>query len=452
MKGFVPTPDRVVDRMVARLFKGRPPTRASRLLDPGCGHGAFIQGVLRWCRKNQQACPIIVGVEQDPDKLQHAAALLSGEAGVTLLQRDFLLQDLQPFDYIIANPPYVAIEKLSLAERTKYRERFATATGRLDLYLLFWERSLQLLTKGGRLVFITPEKYTYVESARPLRKVLDGFHVEEVMYAAEDTFPGLTTYPAITTVVNIESQDLTSITFRDGRRRKVRLQSGGDSWQASIHGAPDLQGRRTLKDIALRVSCGVATGADKVFLFDAASLPDDLGEFSHPTIAGRELRAQLPFPSPRKVLVTPYDRQGRLLPIGTLASLAKYLHRPEVKKRLEARTCVEHKPWYAFHETPPMPEILRPKIVCKDITGDPYFWTDKDGDRIPMHSTYYIVPRAPEMLEPLARFLNSPEALEWLRGHCQRAANGFYRVQSAILKKLPVPDALTGHEDFFPGR
>lgn len=67
--------------------------------------------------------------------------------------------------------------------------------------------------------------------------------------------------------------------------------------------------------------------------------------------------------------------------------------RDEIRRRLLARTCVKRKPWYAFHETPPLPLILRPKILCKDICERPYFWLDRSGHFIPRHSVYYLVPR-----------------------------------------------------------
>lgn len=39
MKGFVPTPTALVDRMVEKLFQAGPPMAGSKLLDPGCGSG-----------------------------------------------------------------------------------------------------------------------------------------------------------------------------------------------------------------------------------------------------------------------------------------------------------------------------------------------------------------------------------------------------------------------------
>ena len=39
----------------------------------------------------------------------------------------------------------------------------------------------------------------------------------------------------------------------------------------------------------------------------------------------------------------------------------------------------------------------------------------------------------------LASLDRKDEAREWLRAHCQRAASGFLRVQSHVLKRLPLP-------------
>src|SRR5207249_3037478 len=85
VKGFVPTPPRTVDAMVKRLFDGRPPEKSSRLLDPGCGHGVFIEGVLRWCRRNKAPRPSIIGIELDPEKLRQARKTLRGEPDVALI-------------------------------------------------------------------------------------------------------------------------------------------------------------------------------------------------------------------------------------------------------------------------------------------------------------------------------------------------------------------------------
>src|SRR6266403_2933311 len=133
MKGFVPTPEPIVDLMVAKLFLKRPPQRKDRLLDPGCGRGAFIDGIIRWCRKHDTPLPRIVGIESDPKFIEQTKERFSSLSSVKIQEQDFLASLACKYDYIIGNPPYVSITKLSEQERSAFRERYVTAKGRFDL-------------------------------------------------------------------------------------------------------------------------------------------------------------------------------------------------------------------------------------------------------------------------------------------------------------------------------
>ena len=44
----------------------------------------------------------------------------------------------------------------------------------------------------------------------------------------------------------------------------------------------------------------------------------------------------------------------------------------------------------------------------------------------------------------VCNYLNSEYARAWLRANCQRAANGFLKLQSHVLKRMPVPTDLVG--------
>src|SRR5690606_28352896 len=126
--------------------------------------------------------------------------------------------------------------------------------------------------------------------------------------------------------------------------------------------------------------------------------------FSHPTVSGRELSSH---EDPRSVMLVPYSKDGQLLPFEQLGALGSYLNRDDKRSRLMKRTCVAHKPWYAFHETPPLRFLLRPKILCKDIAPAPRFFLDAKGDLVPRHSVYYIVVERTELLPILVDYLNS---------------------------------------------
>ena len=431
--------------MVRLLFQGKAARSNQRLLDPGCGDGAFIGGVLRWSAVSGTPYPRITGMEIDRKLSLTAETRFQGVEDVSVVRADFLkTQYRERFDYVIGNPPYVSILHLDEPEKTEYRSRFRTATGRFDLYMLFFERALDSLAPGGRLVFVTPEKFTYVDSASSLRSLLAAYSIQTLELLPEDSFPNLVTYPLITVVEKTNDRRATLIVDRKGAEKKVHLPGGGASWGPSLNGyrpsatQPSSSGD-VLSLICDRISCGIATGSDKVFVFKRDEIPSDWMEFAWPTVSGRDLDLSKRLIETRSVMLIPYDIDGMLIPLARLGAFGRYLEQPRIAASLLKRTCASRKPWHAFHETPTLSKILRPKILCKDIAREPSFWIDRTGATVPRHSTYYIVPRQESMLEPLCEYLNSKQAGDWLFENCQRAANGFVRLQSNVLKRLPIP-------------
>ena len=440
MKGFVPTPPEVVDLMVEKLFRRASPKPEDTLLDPGCGRGAFIDGIIRWCTSNNFDLPHITGIDSDPNHIGISQEKFSGYPSIQILQEDFLLNNPGKFNFIIGNPPYVPISGLNEQEKNQYRSVFQSATGRFDLYFLFFEQALNCLEKNGRLVFITPEKFLAVKSASQLRMILFGYSIDEIDLINEQSFGNLITYPAVTTITNGKTKAPSSIILRDGQKKKILLPNDGSSAFPVIFGHLEKKsGCCTLGDVCLRVSCGVATGADSVFVRNRKEIPADLKKYAFPTITGRDLSINSSEVRSDLEMIIPYETSGRLIPEHHLGPLGKYLHAPENYRRLLKRTCTARKPWYAFHENPPLAHILQRKLLCKDITETPFFRIDDSGEIVPGHSVYYIIPKNPDHLEPLREYLNSRGVRLWLESNCQRAANGFLRLQSTILKQIPVP-------------
>ncbi len=119
----------------------------------------------------------MIGVDVDPAAIAAAKAALN-PLSLQLLCTDFLSNSFSPppFDLILGNPPYVNIRELSKstspAHRQDLRTRFKSARGNFDLYVLFLERSLQLLRPGGVCGMIVPNKWSGLDYARPLREML----------------------------------------------------------------------------------------------------------------------------------------------------------------------------------------------------------------------------------------------------------------------------------------
>lgn len=442
MKGHVPTPIDLADHMVRKLFSEHEPESGDRVLYPGLGEGPFAQAVHRYCEESGLSEPKGIGIEQDPEHLETARENLA-EANVEIRQENFLGDlDIGKFNYVIANPPYVPIEGLSEEEKSRYRREFETAVERFDLFALFFERSLSLLADDGRLVFVTPEKFEYTSTTAPLRRLMATFHIEEIEHAPEDQFSGYITYPTITTVHDRDAEE-TRIIRRDGSEDTVVLPKDGSSWASTIRetGIEMLDSPVTLEDVTVRVSCGVATGDDSLFVMEKEDVPNGLEKWTFPTTSGGQLREN-DGPDSGQVFLCPYDMDGNLIPEGELGDLGEWFE--SHRDRLEDRSCVENgKKWYAWHETPPMQDLYGvPKILCKDVSAMPQFWADREGDVVPRHSVYYIVPKAGVDLDLLLEYLNGGQAKAWIEAHAQKAHNDYLRLQSTTLKQLPVPEEL----------
>jgi adenine-specific DNA-methyltransferase len=241
VRGFVPTPPRVVDYMVDRLFRARPPRPGENVLDPGCGTGPFLAGIIRWHMRNLIELPNMVGIESQPDRARQAQIAFGSVPEIEIRQSDFLTEPIENFDFIVGNPPYVPITRLSDVEKENFRCAYETARGRFDLYLLFFERALKSLKPNGRMVFITPEKFLYVATAAPLRRLLSKLQVEEIRLVNEQIFDGHITYPTITTVSNRPPTKTTVVGLRDEVERRCRLAGNGASWMPLIRGVVDQQ-------------------------------------------------------------------------------------------------------------------------------------------------------------------------------------------------------------------
>ncbi|RJS91378.1 class I SAM-dependent methyltransferase [Candidatus Bathyarchaeota archaeon] len=450
--GKITTPLDIALYMVNKLFRNRTPNSTSRILDAGCGSGVFIRAILNWCSRENVELPEIIGVEIDSELVSITRKKFKGVDKVKIIQADFLTINEKElagkFDYIISNPPYISYERIQFKKRDLYKKMFKTAIGRFDTYMLFFEKALELLKIGGRMVFITPEKYVYTVSAKKLRELLAQYDVEEIELIYEDVFQGIIAYPTIT-VINKKPPGITTIRLRDGMTIKIKLPGDGSPWLAraqicrSSKASTLSKYTHRLKDIAMRISAGVATGCDEVFVIPKRSLPEELKTYAYPTISGKELSMFKPgeaidYNKLNYVMLIPYDREGKLLSERS-KPLIKYLLR--WRHALEDRYIVKSgkKKWYAFHEKPPLKDILRPKILWCDIAREPTFYVDPKGMLVPRHTVYYLIPKHPNIIPKLVKYLNSDEVREWLRVHCQRAANGYLRLQSHILKKLPIP-------------
>jgi adenine-specific DNA-methyltransferase len=219
-RGVFYTPVEIANWIVAQTYGpslrewngAEPPPK---LLDPACGAGVFLQAAIAALQdrclqlqlsKTEQELAItqaIFGIDIDVSTVMKARQQTKLPASNLKCADALTESDLGSFDVVVGNPPYVSIREMARSHTPEYvnglRERFQTARGNFDLYVLFIERALQLLKPGGRLGLIVPNKWATLDYARKLREMLlRETSLEQIVdLSTLRVFPQAGTYPQI---------------------------------------------------------------------------------------------------------------------------------------------------------------------------------------------------------------------------------------------------------------
>ena len=222
------------------------PLFCQRLVDPACGAGTFLISALeryfqnflvhyKWVSDGISDLVEhnrIVGVDVNPfacvlsrlgyltflipylvwAKLEQGRLPLIG--CLPIVQADSLIDVRaeirgRSYDYVVGNPPYVRIQRLSTnGAKQSYLESFDSAVGRFDLYSLFIERGLQLLKPNGKLGYITSNKFMTTNAGKGIRKVISKKATVNHLFDLSDTKVfGAAVLPCIVILENCRNEN-----------------------------------------------------------------------------------------------------------------------------------------------------------------------------------------------------------------------------------------------------
>lgn len=187
-----------------------------------------------------------------------------------------------------------------------------------------------------------------------------------------------------------------------------------------------------------RVSAGIATGRDEIFVRPPSEL-DVEPELLRPAVRGRDL-APHRIASSNLALLLPYQFSPRG---PELIDLDEYprarAHLAQYERELRERHCVRvwGKAWWDLHDPIGCDLSRVEKILVPDVAASNRFALD-DGHLCPLHSAYYIVPRAIDS-RYLVALLNSKPIEFMIRLRAPVVKDGFSRYRKQFLMQLPVP-------------
>lgn len=381
-----------------------------------------------------------------------------------LCQGDFLLLSLEGrFDYAVGNPPYVRQELIPSALLSEYRRRYQTMYDRADIYIPFIERSLSLLAKGGNLGFICADRWMKNRYGGPLRELVDKhFHLKFYVDMTETPafHSDVVAYPAITIICR-EPPGATQVAHRPTVDRPTlsalaqamlepreagpvqtfaRLTNGSEPWLIESTDQMALLRKLEdhypcLEDAGCKVGIGVATGADKAFIGEYASLdvePD----------------RKLPLATTRDIVsgevqwkglgvINPFEDAGGLVDLERYPRLRDYL---EARREVIAkRHCAQKTPanWYRTIDriTPSLAHT--PKLLIPDIKGKANVVYER-GDLYPHHNLYFVTSSEWD-LQALQAVLLSEVSRLFVAAYSTKMRGGFLRFQAQYLRRIRIP-------------
>jgi methylase of polypeptide subunit release factors len=467
-----------------------------RVLEPGCGDGAFISAVVdRLVRSERREGgtvswddPILDGALRAVDINDAAVAVVRtsvarqlavagcpAERSAELAERwtahaDFLLTSWSGrFDVVCGNPPYLRLEDVPKAALAHYRANFATLTDRADLFIAFIERGLQLLSPGGCLAFICANRFAKNQYGAAIRRLITRNYRVRFYLNLEHTQPfehEVSAYPAVLVVdrerdgptVAGTLSDLKPATLEAVRTEAIRstrpgpLLSRFDSWYPG--GAPwvtTCDDERSELDrlfahlptleksaAGTKVGIGVATGADRVFVLPAAPAgvePDRL----LPLAMACDVSNQGVSWSGSYLLnpFSPID-DGSLVELERYPGFARYLeeHAEKLKARHVART--RPRSWFRTIDRIWPALQRRPKLLIPDIQTRPTIGLDPGG-LYPHHNLYWITSEHWD-LRALQALLRSDLVYRQVKAHSVQMRGGSVRWQAQTLRRVRLPE------------
>ncbi len=501
-RGIVYSPPHVV-RFVLDLagYDSRHSIENKRVVDPACGTGAFLAECVKRIasRLRRIGTPLegsdgqerllsavehsIFGIDSDEraceiarQSLRQAVIAESHGPNITpdrLKENVYVSDFLNPstlslfaeplktrFDFIVGNPPYVSATKISKDRKGQLRKRFESAEGRIELYTLFFERSSEIIASGGTLAFITPDKFLSSDSAKALRRLLlrrlslarvARFNSHRV-FSNADTVTCVTVFRREQDSKRVEllSAEVSSAkAFRVVVKSRDRIEApskNGAPWQLldptlAKLAAKIVDGHQPLSNLVARISAGIATGSDSIFVLtsrEASTLEKDL---LRPALRGKDIkRSGINDPGLR--IIVPYETNSlgntKLIDLRAFPKTFRYLS--QHRDVLEDRHCVREwgKQWFELHDPWTFDVSTTAKVLCPDLADENRFVLDH-GRFCPLHSAYYLLPKRTIAPTLLVAVLNSRPVEFVARLLAPIAKDGFSRYMRQSMAFLPVP-------------
>jgi len=169
--GVVYTPERLADFVSELLLieANKESVSINNVLDPSCGEGALLDAM----KRNEKFCGNLHGIdidelvisllkEKNDYNLIHNNVIMP--KGIKNTAEEYWINKLPSLDAIVANPPWSTYKAYN--RETLEKAGYSISAHYNDIYTLFVELSIKILSKNGLAAFILPDSIFEAHSTK----------------------------------------------------------------------------------------------------------------------------------------------------------------------------------------------------------------------------------------------------------------------------------------------
>jgi len=360
------------------------------------------------------------------------------------------------FDVVIGNPPYVRQELIDKKDKTAFKKKFPIVyRNTADLYVYFYNLSVDILRNAGLLGFITPNKFIRSNYGSGLREFLSNVQVNQIIDFGElPVFEDAATFPSIVIIkkktekVSPQFLKIESLQFLDLENllqtRSILLSENAfdnDNWILTNQNETGLLDkiRANGKELGsqYQIKRGLITGFNEAFVIDEATknklIKEDpkSAELIKRFAVGDNLRKYRLEYDDKYLILTKIGVEIEKYP-------AVFNHLKKYHENLEKRWDKGNY-WYELRACDYYDEFEEPKIVYPDIAKESRIVYDLE--KTYFNNTTYFIPTKDKWLTGI---LNSKMVFYFYKHNSTVIGNadkgGRLRWFTQDVKKIPIPE------------
>ena len=364
------------------------------------------------------------------------------------------------FDAVIGNPPYLAFHEGFEDIKIYFKNFYKSAIGKYDQYILFVEKSLNLLKKDGIFSFIIPNKFIHSNYGLGIKNIILLHQIIEITdFNDLRVFTNATNYPCILVIKKSSPKstfnynsvlDLKNLSTNVIKIDQTILKNEGwtlvDNFEIKILEKMKLKGI-ALKNLSNNITQGLRTGELDVFFNnidnDFISSRNIERELIKPIYHGKNIKRYVTLLQANKdYILFPYESDYKTpVNIKKYPNCNNYLKEYTVKlgERKDSGKIFKNtnKVWFEYWDSKPIC-FKSPKLVFPDISKTNNFFLDEDGIGY-LNTCYAIFLKDNINYKYVLGILNSRLLEFYLHKISPFVRGGFYRYKTQYVEQLPIP-------------